>query len=428
MEISLKKSKPLHGEVRVAPDKSISHRALIMGALAHGDTLVRNFLVADDTISTCRCLRQLGVDIQEEEDLLRVRGRGRESLAKANSVLYCGNSGTTMRLLAGLVASLPFGSVLTGDESLNGRPMRRIIAPLRLMGAGIKGRENDTFPPLNITGRTLLGIEYTLPVASAQVKSAILLAALGAEGSTRVIEPQLTRNHTERMLAAMGADLYVTGQEITITPGKKLLPQEFQVPGDFSSAAFFIVAGLIVPGSELYIKDVGLNPTRAGLLKVLEKMGGSIRIENRRLIGGEEIADLVVSSSQLRGIEVGGEEIGILIDEIPVLAVAMAAAQGRSSVRGAGELRVKESDRIRAVSLGLRAMGVEITEQEDGFVINGNGERINGARVNSFGDHRIAMSLAVAGLTASADTIIEGAEAVNISFPDFWNLLNTLQR
>lgn len=428
MEISLKKSKPLHGEVRVAPDKSISHRALIMGALAHGDTLVRNFLVADDTISTCRCLRQLGVDIQEEEDLLRVRGRGRESLAKANSVLYCGNSGTTMRLLAGLVASLPFGSVLTGDESLNGRPMRRIIAPLRLMGAGIKGRENDTFPPLNITGRTLLGIEYTLPVASAQVKSAILLAALGAEGSTRVIEPQLTRNHTERMLAAMGADLYVTGQEITITPGKKLLPQEFQVPGDFSSAAFFIVAGLIVPGSELYIKDVGLNPTRAGLLKVLEKMGGSIRIENRRLIGGEEIADLVVSSSQLRGIEVGGEEIGILIDEIPVLAVAMAAAQGHSSVRGAGELRVKESDRIRAVSLGLRAMGVEITEQEDGFVINGNGERINGARVNSFGDHRIAMSLAVAGLTASADTIIEGAEAVNISFPDFWNLLNTLQR
>jgi len=273
VEISLKKSKPLHGEVRVAPDKSISHRALIMGALAHGDTLVRNFLVADDTISTCRCLRQLGVDIQEEEDLLRVRGRGRESLAKANSVLYCGNSGTTMRLLAGLVASLPFGSVLTGDESLNGRPMRRIIAPLRLMGADIKGRENDTFPPLNITGRTLLGIEYTLPVASAQVKSAILLAALGAEGSTRVIEPQLTRNHTERMLAAMGADLYVNGQEITITPGKKLLPQEFQVPGDFSSAAFFIVAGLIVPGSELFIKDVGLNPTRAGFLKFWKRWG-----------------------------------------------------------------------------------------------------------------------------------------------------------
>lgn len=428
MEISLQQSKPLQGEVRVAPDKSISHRALIMGALAYGETLVRNFLNAADTISTCRCLRQLGVDIQEEGDLLRVRGRGRESLVEASKVLYCGNSGTTMRLLSGLVASLPFCSLLTGDESLNGRPMKRIIEPLRLMGAEINGREDDTFPPLSITGRILQGIDYTLPVASAQVKSAILLAALGAGESTRVIEPQLTRNHTERMLAAMGADLQINGAEITITPGKQLLPQEFQVPGDFSSAAFFIVAGLLVPGSELCLRDVGLNPTRSGLLPILEKMGGNIRVENRRLIGGEEIADLVVGSSQLRGIEAGGEEAGILIDEIPILAVAMAAAQGQSSVRGAGELRVKESDRIRAIYLGLRAMGVDITELEDGFVINGNGKRINGARVNSYGDHRIAMSLAVAGLIAPTETVIEGAEAVNISFPEFWKLLKTLQR
>ena len=428
MEISLQQSKPLQGEVRVAPDKSISHRALIMGALAYGETLVRNFLNAADTISTCRCLRQLGVDIQEEGDLLRVRGRGRESLVEASKVLYCGNSGTTMRLLSGLVASLPFCSLLTGDESLNGRPMKRIIEPLRLMGAEINGREDDTFPPLSITGRILQGIDYTLPVASAQVKSAILLAALGAGESTRVIEPQLTRNHTERMLAAMGADLQINGAEITITPGKQLLPQEFQVPGDFSSAAFFIVAGLLVPGSELCLRDVGLNPTRSGLLPILEKMGGNIHVENRRLIGGEEIADLVVGSSQLRGIEAGGEEAGILIDEIPILAVAMAAAQGQSSVRGAGELRVKESDRIRAIYLGLRAMGVDITELEDGFVINGNGKRINGARVNSYGDHRIAMSLAVAGLIAPTETVIEGAEAVNISFPEFWKLLKTLQR
>lgn len=428
MEISLQQSKPLQGEVRVAPDKSISHRALIMGALAYGETLVRNFLNAADTISTCRCLRQLGVDIQEEGDLLRVRGRGRESLVEASKVLYCGNSGTTMRLLSGLVASLPFCSLLTGDESLNGRPMKRIIEPLRLMGAEINGREDDTFPPLSITGRILQGIDYTLPVASAQVKSAILLAALGAGESTRVIEPQLTRNHTERMLAAMGADLQINGAEITITPGKQLLPQEFQVPGDFSSAAFFIVAGLLVPGSELCLRDVGLNPTRSGLLPILEKMGGNIHVENRRLIGGEEIADLVVGSSQLRGIEASGEEAGILIDEIPILAVAMAAAQGQSSVRGAGELRVKESDRIRAIYLGLRAMGVDITELEDGFVINGNGKRINGARVNSYGDHRIAMSLAVAGLIAPTETVIEGAEAVNISFPEFWKLLKTLQR
>jgi 3-phosphoshikimate 1-carboxyvinyltransferase len=361
-----------------------------------------------------------------EEGGLRIEGRGLEGLSEAEDVLDCGNSGTTMRLLAGLLAGFPHFTVLSGDGSLRSRPMRRVAEPLRLMGARVDGREQGTRAPLAIRGGGLQGIDYRLPVASAQVKSALLLAGLRARGETVVREPLPSRDHTERMLAAMGAGISLERGRITITPGFRLRPLDLRVPGDFSSAAFWLVAATVVPGSQLGVRGVGVNPTRTGLLAVLDRMGAEIRLHQRRQVQGEPVADLVAGSSRLRAARVEAPEIPGLIDELPVLAVAMALAEGTSEVRGASELRVKETDRIRTVCEGLRALGADIEERQDGFVIRG-GRPLRGARVSSQGDHRLAMALAVAGLAAEGETVIEGAEAVEVSYPAFWQHLQELR-
>lgn len=415
---------PLKGEIFVAPDKSISHRSIIFNGLGNGNGLVYNFLRAGDTFSTCGCMRSLGIEILDQGERIVIQGKGLHGLNEPAGILDCGNSGTTMRLLSGLLAGQGFLSLLSGDHSLNRRPMRRVIEPLTAMGAEIWGRAGGFYPPLAIKGsEDLKGITYHLPVASAQVKSALLLAGLFAGGQTRIIEPEKSRDHTERMLQAMGAAIEVQGLEITLTPGRELTPQEFFVPGDISSAAFFLVAALIVPGSEIMIRDVGINPTRAGLIEVLQAMGARIAIEHQRVVGGEPIGDIVASSSQLCGTVVGGEIIPRLIDEIPILAVAMALAEGESVVRDAGELRVKESDRIKAICCELGKMGAGIEELEDGFVIRGRPEGLYGAVVDSRGDHRIAMSAAIAALKARGETTVHNSEVVDISFPEFWPLL-----
>ena len=422
------KTRRLKGEFTVAADKSISHRAVIFSALAGGKSAIRNFLQAEDTMSTCRCIRALGAGITDTGSELTVNGCGLHGLKEPQAVLDCGNSGTTMRLLTGLLAAQPFFSVLSGDSSLHRRPMRRVINPLELMGAEIQGRQGGNYPPLAIRGKSLQGIRYELPVASAQVKSALMLAALNADGVTAITEPEKSRDHSENMLKAMGAAIQVNGQSIGIHPGKELETQDFLIPGDISAAAFFLVAAAIVPGSELKISHIGVNPTRAGIIEVMQQMGARIKLENKRVIGGEAIADLIIAAAPLRAVRIEGEIIPRLIDELPVLAVAMAAAEGESAVRGAGELRVKETDRITAICSELSKMGVMIAELEDGFIVKGKGGPLRGTQVNSHGDHRIAMSLAVAALIAEGETTINNAGAVNISFPDFWQLLDTIRR
>ncbi|MGS0764917.1 3-phosphoshikimate 1-carboxyvinyltransferase [Syntrophomonas curvata] len=424
----IRKTRGLKGEIRAAADKSISHRAVIFSSLAGGQSVIRNFLQAEDTMSTCRCMRALGAGITDTGSELVIDGCGLRGLKEPQGVLDCGNSGTTMRLLTGLLAAQPFFTVLSGDGSLNRRPMRRVIDPLELMGAEIRGRQGGKHPPLAIMGKSLQGIQYELPVASAQVKSAVMLAALNADGVTEIIEPGNSRDHSENMLAAMGAAIEVDEPSIRIRPGKELGAQDFLVPGDISSAAFFLVAAAIVPGSELKINQIGINPTRAGIIEVMQQMGARIRLENKQIIGGEAIADLIISASPLKAVRIEGEIIPRLIDELPVLAVAMAAADGESVVRGAGELRVKETDRITAVCSELSKMGVAIDEMEDGFTVKGKGAPLKGTQVNSHGDHRIAMSLAVAALIADGDSTINDAGAVSVSFPAFWQLLDTICR
>lgn len=427
MDKIIKSCNTLKGELSVAADKSISHRAVIFSALAKGEGIVRNFLPAEDTLSSCACLRQLGVRIEDRHEVVVVEGQGLDGLLEPAGVLDCGNSGTTMRLLTGLLSGRPFFSVLSGDQSLNQRPMKRVINPLTSMGAVIFGRQNNNCAPLVIQGRMLQGINYKLPVASAQVKSALLLAGLSAGSETVLTEPVQSRDHSERMLAAMGADLKVNGLGIKLNPGRVLEPQEFVVPGDISSAAFFVVAGTLIPNSELMIRNVGINPSRAGIIEVLQAMGARISLENSKILGGELVADIIVASSDLQAINIDSQIIPRLIDELPVIAVAMAAARGESKVSGARELRVKETDRIAAICSELGKMGVDLDQLEDGFIIRGNRDSFKGNRVDSHGDHRIAMSLAVAGLLAEGETIIENAEAVNISFPDFWDLLERLK-
>ncbi len=418
--------KALRGDIEVSADKSISHRTAMFAALARGESRINNYLLAEDTLSTCRCMGQLGVEIVQDKNNLIINSPGIEELMEPAAVLGCGNSGTTMRLMAGLLAGRPFYSVLCGDESLNNRPMRRIVEPLTSMGARIWGRENNSKPPLSIQGSKLQGGKFDMSVASAQVKSALLLAGLQANNPVVITEPHRSRDHSERMLQAMGAKLSIEGNQIKLMPGKTLSVCDWSVPGDISSAAYFLVAATIVPNSELRIRQVGINPTRTGILQALIKMGARIKIENSTIIAGEPVADLIIGSAQLTGITVNKEMIPEMIDEIPVLAVAMAMAHGESIVRGADELRVKETDRIQAISTELRKMGVDITELEDGFVVHGNPEGLKSARVFSYGDHRIAMSLAVAALVADETTEILSSEAVNISFPEFWNIMESI--
>ena len=425
MRIISKLSRPLKGELTAEADKSISHRSVIFSGLARGESVIRNFLLAADTLSSYNCMRKLGVEMTREGSFIRVEGKGIEGLQEPFQVLDCGNSGTTIRLLSGLLSARPFFSVLSGDSSLNKRPMKRIISPLNSMGAVINARSQGNYPPLAVNGQRLKGIDYTLPVASAQVKSALLLAALTAEGETTLREPHKSRDHTERMLHAMGARIQEEGLKIKLSPGVDLLPQEFIVPGDISSAAFFIVAATIVPGSELLIKGVGINPSRSGIIEVLIQMGGNIKLENQQVISGEPVADLIVSHSRLKAVEISGDIVPRLIDELPVLAVAMAAASGTSIVHDAQELKVKETDRIEAITAELKKVGIQAQAIEDGFIIEGGGT-LKGTQVNSHGDHRIAMSLAVGALLAEGETTIANPEAVDISFPSFWEELERL--
>ena len=413
----------MRGTIRVPGDKSISHRSLLLGALAHGSTEVRGFLRSQDCLATLAALRALGVEITESADgRIEICGQGPEGLREPETVLDAGNSGTALRLLAGLLAGRPFFSVLTGDASLRRRPMRRVVDPLTAMGATLLGRAGGQYPPLAIQGRQLSGIAWTSPVASAQVKSAVLLAGIQATGETSVTEPMLSRDHTERMLAAFGVSVRREGTTVSIPGGARLRATNLAVPGDLSSAAFFLVAAAALPGSELLIHDAGINPTRTGALEVLEAMGARVTRERERSEGGEPVADLRIRGARLRGAKLGAELIPRLLDEIPALAIAATLAEGETVISGAAELRVKEVDRLSAVAGELAKLGVRVAEEREGLRIVG-GRRLRGAAVRSRGDHRMAMALAVAGLFADGETRVQDVACVETSFPGFAELL-----
>ncbi len=409
----------LRGEITVPGDKSISHRAVMFGSLAKGDTRIRNFLRGDDCLSTISCFRSMGIRIEDDGGEVIVHGRGLHGLEEPGNMLDCGNSGTTLRLLSGILAGQTFTAALTGDASVRKRPMNRVMAPLSLMGAKITSIDGNGCAPLKVTGSPLHGILYYSPVASAQVKSAILLAGLYASGETCVHEPSLSRDHTERMLTAFGADIRTEGTRITIQPADELYAQDITVPGDISSAAFFIAAALMVPGSDIYIRDVGINPTRAGMLTVCRDMGADIEEENVRENSGEPIADLRVRYSVLHGTDISGDIIPSLIDELPVLAVLACAADGETTIRDAAELKVKESDRIESMVTNLSAMGADIRAADDGMTIEG-GKPLHSASLQSRSDHRVAMSLAVAASVAEGVTEIDDTDCVSISYPSFF--------
>ena len=430
--LTLSASAPLKGEISVPGDKSISHRSVMLGSLARGTTRIEGFLPGADCLSTIACFKQMGVEIERDGDKVIVKGRGLHGLTAPGTVLDCGNSGTTTRLLSGIMAGQTFESTLTGDASIQGRPMKRIITPLSLMGARISGCDRDDknapgdFAPLHISPAPLNGISYDSPVASAQVKSAILLAGLYAEGETTVTEPTLSRNHTEIMLKSLGCRISSDHikRRVTLTPGRELEARDITVPGDISSAAYFLVAALTVPGSEVMIRNVGVNETRSGILKALLEMGADITLYNENT-EGEPSADIFVRYSPLKGTLIGGDIIPSLIDELPVLAVAAAAASGTTVIKDAAELRVKESDRIKTVTENLLAMGADVTPTGDGMVING-GKPLKGAGIKTYGDHRIAMSFSVAALTASGETVIDDPQCACISYPGFYDDLRRL--
>ena len=419
----------LRGVIKAPGDKSISHRSVIFNSLASGDAVVTNFSPGADCTSTVNIMRALGVQVErapssdESGDTLRITGSS-DDLAEPTDILDAGNSGTTMRLMSGVLGGRDMMAVMTGDNSLKSRPMGRVVEPLRRMGAVIRGRRNDTLAPLVFAGGELCGIEYHLPVASAQLKSTLILAALRANGQTRLQEIGRSRDHTERMLAAMGAHIEVGGLSISISPGP-LCATDVQVPGDISSAAFWLVAAAVHPDAELCVTDVGINPTRSGVLEALGSMGANIALENVKEVAGEPVADIVVTSSRLRGIEISGSILPLLIDEVPVLAVAAAMAEGTTTIKDAEELRVKETDRIEATITWLRGAGIECEGYSDGMSIEGAG-RIAGGTFDSSDDHRLAMSLGVAGLVSDEPITITDAEVAGISYPGFWGEIDRL--
>ncbi|TYO95567.1 3-phosphoshikimate 1-carboxyvinyltransferase [Desulfallas thermosapovorans] len=425
MEVVINPVRTLRGDVQVPGDKSISHRAVMLGALAMGETEIENFLTGEDCLSTIRVAQSLGVDIKMDQNRVLVRGGGLDALREPGDVLDAGNSGTTMRMMAGILAGCPFFSVLTGDASLRCRPMRRVIQPLTAMGARIAARGGNAYAPMAISGGDLCAITYTSPVASAQVKSAVLLAGLFADGPTTVIEPARSRDHTERMLEYFGARVEVEDKRVTVWGRPDLRGRKVTVPGDMSSAVFLLVAGATVPGAELVVRNVGINPTRAGALDILVQMGADLQIFNERRVNGEPVGDIRVRGGRLTGAKIGGAIIPYLIDELPALAVAAALAEGETVVRDAAELRYKETDRIDAVVKLLGAMGANITGREDGFIVRG-GRKLTGTVCDSFGDHRIAMAAAVAGLQARGTTRIKEADCVRISYPAFFDTLNLI--
>ena len=416
---------PLHGQITPPADKSISHRAIMFASLAEGKSTISNFLQAEDPLRTLQAFRRMGIEIDDtDKNRIIVKGRGLHGLSAPADEIDCGNSGTTMRLISGVLAAQSFSSVLTGDAFLRKRPMGRIIKPLSEMGADIVP-ENGGYPPLHIKGKNLQPVTYNSPIASAQVKSAILLAGLYCKGRTTVTEPGKSRDHTERMLHSCGADITINDLEVSIQGTKGLTPFDIIIPGDLSSAAFFIVAALIVPGSEIVVKNAGINPTRTGVIEILQRMGGEISLKNVHEVSGEPVADIQVRHSRLSGTDIGGDLVLRAIDEFPVICVASAMARGITKISGAAELRVKESDRIASMSTELKKMGVHVEEFEDGLAIEGS-EKIISATVESHGDHRIAMSLAIAGLAIKGETTVEDTECVNTSFPGFTDLLDKL--
>lgn len=418
---------PLRGELTVPGDKSISHRAVMFGALARGTTEVTNFLQGADCLSTIDCFRRLGIEIDITPEKILVHGKGLHGLQAPLEMLDTGNSGTTTRLISGILAGQCFETILNGDSSIQSRPMKRIMEPLAQMGADIVSINGNGCAPLRIRpAASLHGISYPSPVASAQVKSCILLAGLYADTPTSVTEPQLSRNHTELMLSGFGADVRTEGNTAVIRPEPDLRAMKLKVPGDISSAAYFVAAALTVPDSELLIKNVGINPTRDGILRVLREMGADISLQNKKISGGEPTADLLVKYSSLKGTIIGGALIPTLIDELPVIAVLAALAEGTTIIRDAAELKVKESNRIDTVAAALTAMGAHVQATDDGMIIDG-GYPLHGAVVDSHLDHRIAMSFAVAALAADGETEITGADCVRISYPDFYETLHRLK-
>ena len=422
-------------DITITPpgDKSISHRAALLNSFAYGTAHVSNFCVGDDRTSMLGCLKGLGATIIthsgcsvcKTEECFEIRGYGFEGLTEPSDVLWAGNSGTTMRLVSGLLAGLDFYTVINGDESLRKRPMRRITAPLETMGASISGRDGGALAPLAFNGGNLEGIKYEMPVASAQLKSCLLIAGLLAKGDTTVIQPAESRDHTERMLKSMGAHLESEGLSITIKKGD-LNSVNVRVPCDTSSSAFWLVAGCCHPNAKINLQNVGMNPTRTGVLEVLENMGADILVKNERMEGGEPVADLVASSSNMEAVEISGDIIPRVVDELPVLSLAACFAKGTTLIKDAQELRVKESDRISSTVDILAKLGAAIEETDDGMKIKG-GRQLEGTTVTSHGDHRIAMTSAIAGLVSTQETIIHGAEAASVSYPTFWDSINSMQ-
>lgn len=417
----------LKGEVTIPGDKSVSHRSVMFGSIASGTTEIHNFLQGADCLSTISCFRSMGVEIENRGDTVLVHGNGMRGLKKPDSVLDCGNSGTTTRLISGILAAQDFTVTLTGDASIQKRPMKRIMTPLSLMGARIRSIHDNGCAPLEITGTALHGIHYQSPVASAQVKSAVLLAGLYADGETKVTEPFLSRNHTELMLSRFGAKVHTEDTTAVICPADELYGQQILVPGDISSAAFFLAAGLIVPNSEILIRNVGINPTRDGILHVFRDMGADLTLLNGKRDGGEPTADILVRSSSLHGTVIGGSIIPTLIDELPMIAAAACFADGDTVIRDASELKVKESNRVEVMVRNLSAMGADVEETEDGMIIHG-GKALHGAVIDSRLDHRIAMTFAVTGCLADGETEILGAECVDISYPGFYADLQRLMQ
>lgn len=421
------KSHSLKGEIKVPGDKSISHRAVMFGSISNGTTSVTNFLPGEDCLSTISCFRNLGVEINQDGSQVTVHGKGLSGLEKSDKTLYVGNSGTTIRLMMGILSGLPFETRLEGDDSIAKRPMTRVTVPLSKMGANITGRNNGEFTPLNIIGQNLTGITYELPVASAQVKSAILLAGLQAEGTTTVIEPVKTRDHTERMIRQFGGNVEQMGDKVIVCGGQELTGTHIDVPGDISSAAFFLAAGAIIPGSEILLKNVGLNPTRTGIIDVLKDMGAKLSIEEYDQNSAEPAGDIRIKFSQLKGTTVAGELIPRLIDEIPVIALLASQAEGRTVIKDAAELKVKETNRIDSVVDELTKLGAKIEATEDGMIIEGK-TALTGGSVSTYGDHRIGMMLSVAALISSGEVRLTGSEAVAVSYPGFYEDLYSLSQ
>ncbi|HEO8422599.1 3-phosphoshikimate 1-carboxyvinyltransferase [Mycobacteroides abscessus subsp. abscessus] len=424
--ITLKNNKHgLKGEIAVPGDKSISHRSIMFGSIAKGKTTVTNFLLGDDCLSTISCFRKLGVIIEQDNEKVVIHGKGMAELQEPKDILDVGNSGTTIRLLTGILSGLDFHSALIGDSSIGKRPMTRVVTPLREMGAKIDGREDGKYTPLSVRGGKLQSITYRLPVASAQVKSAILFAGLNADGITKVIEPVATRDHTERMIQRFGGKISRQENEIQVEGGQKLSGTEIHVPGDISSAAFFLVAGCIVPNSSITLKNVGLNPTRTGIIEVLQNMGASMDIQKDSTDAFEPTGTIKVMTSKLKGTIIEGEIIPKLIDEIPIIALLATQADGVTVIKDAHELKVKETNRIDTVVTELKKLGADIQATDDGMIITG-GTKLTGAKVDSHGDHRIGMMLAIASQICEEEIILENADAIAVSYPAFFEHLNKL--